>query len=114
MSQLRSEWRRPVRSIVAAWPNRGQSMSSHRGGLPCRVVSAAFDRCPCAAQQLGEVPIIAEDLGVITPDVVELRKAIGAPGMVVLQFAWGSGSSNVHLPHNHYENCVCYPGARLL
>ena len=47
----------------------------------------------------------------ITPDVVELRKAIGAPGMVVLQFAWGSGSANVHLPHNHYENCVCYPGA---
>ena len=31
--------------------------------------------------------------------------------MVVLQFAWGSGSNNVHLPHNHYENCVCYPGA---
>ena len=47
----------------------------------------------------------------ITPDVVELRKAIRAPGMVVLQFAWGSGSANVHLPHNHYENCVCYPGA---
>ncbi len=59
------------------------------------------------------MPIIAEDLGVITPDVVELRKAIGAPGMVVLQFAWGSGSANVHLPHNHYENCVCYPGAQL-
>ena len=76
--------------------------------LPCTLTA----RLPNAAQQLGEVPIIAEDLGVITPDVVELRKAIGAPGMVVLQFAWGSGSANVHLPHNHYENCVCYPGAR--
>lgn len=59
------------------------------------------------------MPVIAEDLGVITPDVVELRESIGAPGMVVLQFAWGGGSTNVHLPHNHYENSVCYPGAAL-
>ena len=61
-------------------------------------------------QQLGYVTIIAEDLGVITTDVNELRKAIGAPGMVVLQFAWGSGATNTHIPHNHYENSVCYPG----
>ena len=61
-------------------------------------------------QKLRGVPIIAEDLGVITPDVHELREAIGAPGMVVLQFAWGSGATNTHLPHNHYENSVCYPG----
>jgi len=61
-------------------------------------------------QQLGYVAIIAEDLGVITTDVNELRKAIGAPGMVVLQFAWGSGATNTHIPHNHYENSVCYPG----
>eukprot|EP00976_Prorocentrum_cordatum_P021968 448460-Prorocentrum_minimum.AAC.1 len=50
----------------------------------------------------GEVPIIAEDLGVITPDVNALREEIQAPGMVVLQFAWEGGSTNVHLPHNHY------------
>ena len=56
------------------------------------------------------MPIIAEDLGVITADVHELRQSIGAPGMVVLQFAWGSDAANVHLPHNHYENSVCYPG----
>lgn len=56
------------------------------------------------------MPIIAEDLGVITADVVELRENIGAPGMVVLQFAWGGGATNVHLPHNHYENSVVYPG----
>lgn len=59
---------------------------------------------------LGEVPIVAEDLGVITPDVHVLREAIGAPGMVVLQFAWGGGYANTHLPHNHYENSVVYPG----
>lgn len=68
----------------------------------------------CCTQAIGDVPIIAEDLGIITPDVVELRKNIGAPGMVVLQFAWGSGPDNVHLPHNHYENSVCYPGSGLL
>ena len=56
------------------------------------------------------MPIIAEDLGVITADVHALRQSIGAPGMVVLQFAWGSGPTNTHLPHNHYENSVCYPG----
>lgn len=61
-------------------------------------------------KRLGHVPIIAEDLGVITSDVNELRKAIGAPGMVVLQFAWGSGAQNTHIPHNHYENSICYPG----
>jgi 4-alpha-glucanotransferase len=38
------------------------------------------------------------------------REAIGAPGMVVLQFAWGGGTNNVHLPHMHYENSFCYPG----
>ena len=122
------------------------------------------------AQALGSVPILAEDLGVITKDVVQLRwacallpeslflvllpmlflvgvstmygmfcslpmpwqssrgmreplllpraharrEAIGAPGMVVLQFAWGGGPSNTHLPHNHYENAFCYPGGSWL
>eukprot|EP00877_Chromochloris_zofingiensis_P009818 jgi/Chrzof1/508/Cz01g18120.t1 len=59
---------------------------------------------------LGNVPILAEDLGVITDDVVHLRQSIKAPGMVVLQFAWGGGTNNVHLPHMHYENSFCYPG----
>ncbi|MEW5303517.1 MAG: hypothetical protein WDW36_006201 [Sanguina aurantia] len=60
--------------------------------------------------RIGAVPILAEDLGVITADVVNLREYIKAPGMVVLQFAWGGGSGNVHLPHRHYENSFVYPG----
>jgi 4-alpha-glucanotransferase len=56
------------------------------------------------------LPIVAEDLGVITEDVNNLRKSIGAPGMVVLQFAWGSDGYNPHLPHNYDENSFCYPG----
>ena len=64
-------------------------------------------------QQLGPIidhGIIAEDLGVITPDVYQLREEIEAPGMVVLQFAFGSNSSNIHLPHLHNKNSVVYPG----
>jgi 4-alpha-glucanotransferase len=48
--------------------------------------------------------------GVITKDVVELRKSIGAPGMAVLQFAFGGGADNPHLPHNHEVNQVVYSG----
>eukprot|EP00245_Coleochaete_scutata_P007585 TRINITY_DN23053_c0_g1_i1.p1 TRINITY_DN23053_c0_g1~~TRINITY_DN23053_c0_g1_i1.p1 ORF type:complete len:615 (+),score=133.21 TRINITY_DN23053_c0_g1_i1:30-1847(+) len=59
---------------------------------------------------VGKVDIIAEDLGVITADVVALRQAIQAPGMSVLLFAWGGGSKNPHLPHNHEANQVVYPG----
>ncbi|GBG80948.1 hypothetical protein CBR_g31505 [Chara braunii] len=59
---------------------------------------------------LGDFKIVAEDLGVITKDVVDLRKAINAPGMSVLQFAFGGGPKNPHLPHNHETNQAVYPG----
>ncbi|CAN6206158.1 unnamed protein product [Urochloa humidicola] len=59
---------------------------------------------------VGSINIIAEDLGVITEDVVQLRKSIGAPGMAVLQFAFGGGSDNPHLPHNHEMDQVVYTG----
>jgi 4-alpha-glucanotransferase len=55
------------------------------------------------------LPIIAEDLGVITPDVVELLEAFSLPGMRVLQFAF-SGPDNPFLPHNYIPNCVAYTG----
>ncbi|KAI6699688.1 hypothetical protein NL676_014012 [Syzygium grande] len=62
------------------------------------------------SKALGKMNIIAEDLGVITEDVVKLRKSIGAPGMAVLQFAFGGNSDNPHLPHNHESNQVVYTG----
>ncbi|KAH1113807.1 hypothetical protein J1N35_007185 [Gossypium stocksii] len=62
------------------------------------------------SKAVGKINIIAEDLGVITEDVVQLRKYIGAPGMAVLQFGFGSDSSNPHLPHNHEHNQVVYTG----
>lgn len=60
--------------------------------------------------KLGRVPLIAEDLGVITPEVEALRDKFGFPGMKILQFAFGSGPQNPYLPHNHVQNCVIYTG----
>lgn len=58
---------------------------------------------------LGELPIIAEDLGELFPSVRELLADSTFPGMKVLQFAF-SGGDNEYLPHNHLQNCVVYPG----
>lgn len=55
------------------------------------------------------LPIIAEDLGLITPDVIELLNAFNLPGMKVLQFGF-SGPDNPFLPHNYVPNCIAYTG----
>ncbi|MGH7727086.1 MAG: 4-alpha-glucanotransferase [Candidatus Eiseniibacteriota bacterium] len=57
--------------------------------------------------RLGSLPLIAEDLGDITPDVLELRDRLGLPGMEVLQFAF-SGPENTFLPHRHTRDSVVY------
>jgi 4-alpha-glucanotransferase len=59
---------------------------------------------------LGDAPIVAEDLGMITPEVEQLRERFGFPGMKVLQFAFGSGPQNPYLPHNVMFNSVIYTG----
>ncbi|MFH1609708.1 MAG: 4-alpha-glucanotransferase, partial [Candidatus Bipolaricaulota bacterium] len=51
--------------------------------------------------EVGQAPILAEDLGVITPEVETLRDRFGFPGMRVLQFAFGNGEESPHLPHNY-------------
>lgn len=61
-------------------------------------------------KELGELPIIAEDLGVMTPSVEELRDMFNFPGMKILQFAFDSDSTNSFLPHNYPQNCVTYSG----
>jgi 4-alpha-glucanotransferase len=61
--------------------------------------------------ELGELPIIAEDLGVITPAVVELREQFDFPGMKILQFAFGGAQDSAFLPHNYEgSNWVVYTG----
>ena len=62
-------------------------------------------------QQLGDLPIIAEDLGVITPEVEELRDDFALPGMKVIQFGFGGDDDNEHLPHNFLtSHAVVYTG----
>lgn len=61
-------------------------------------------------QQLGDLPLIAEDLGVITPEVEALRDEFDFPGMKILQFAFGGERNSQFLPHNFRHNCVCYVG----
>ncbi|MEE9396519.1 MAG: 4-alpha-glucanotransferase [Methylococcales bacterium] len=56
------------------------------------------------------LPLIAENLGIITPEVEALRLKFDIPGMVILQFAFDGGSENTYLPHNHNPNSVVYTG----
>jgi len=61
-------------------------------------------------RELGDIPVIAEDLGVITEDVEELRDSFNLPGMKILQFAFDSSEANDYLPHNFPRNSVVYTG----
>ena len=61
-------------------------------------------------QRLGDLPLIAEDLGALTPEVEYLRDAFGFPGMHILQYAFGGDAYNRDLPHNYVKNCVAYTG----
>ncbi|HEV2647583.1 MAG TPA: 4-alpha-glucanotransferase [Acidobacteriaceae bacterium] len=58
----------------------------------------------------GELPFIAEDLGLITPEVDELREHFGMPGMRILQFGFGDRASHLYLPHKFVANTVVYTG----
>ncbi len=60
---------------------------------------------------LGDLPILAEDLGNITPEVIALRDAFDLPGMKITQFAFGSDATEPFLPHNFPHNCAAYTGS---
>ena len=62
-------------------------------------------------KELGDVPIIAEDLGVITDSVEELRDKFEFPGIKILQFGLGADGDKKFLPHNHIRNCVVHTGS---
>jgi 4-alpha-glucanotransferase len=68
------------------------------------------DLFQAVGKALGSVPVIAEDLGLITPEVQQLREELGFPGMKVLQFAFSGEPENLYLPHNYEGNCVVYTG----
>jgi 4-alpha-glucanotransferase len=61
-------------------------------------------------ERLGDLPFIAEDLGMITPDVYALRDRLQMPGMRVLQFGFGDPGAHIYLPHRYERNTVVYTG----
>jgi 4-alpha-glucanotransferase len=95
------------RGFAACWEVSATARNAVHGRWTPGPGEALFNAMICA---LGPLPIIAEDLGVITLDVEALRDRFGFPGMKILQFAFGSGPDNPYLPHNHVQNCVVYTG----
>jgi 4-alpha-glucanotransferase len=95
------------RGFAACWEVPAGDETAERGRwveVPGRELLSALK------QQMGELPIIAEDLGVITKDVEALRDDFNLPGMRILQFAFSSDSANIDLPHNYTPNSVVYTG----
>lgn len=75
-----------------------------------RVKAPGFDLFETIKDELGELSIIAEDLGSVTDEVIELREKTGFPGMKVLQFAFNPNGDSIEMPHNHCNNAVVYIG----
>ena len=97
------------RGFAAYWEIPAGEATAVNGRWAPGPGEALFDAVGAA---LGPLPVIAEDLGIITPDVDALRRALGLPGMAVLHFAWGQpdGSANRYLPHNLDPATVCLTG----
>jgi 4-alpha-glucanotransferase len=74
------------------------------------VQAPGMDFFAVVQRELGDLPILAEDLGEITPDVIELRNRFNLPGMKVLQFAFSTDATDKFLPHNFQHNFVVYSG----
>ena len=94
------------RGFQAYWEIPASEPTAMKGEWVAGPGAAFFHALEAA---LGDLPIIAEDLGVITPEVEKLRDDFGLPGMKVLQFAF-SDPKNPFLPHNHPVNCIVYTG----
>jgi len=95
------------RGFQAAWHIPAREETAERGTwveTPGRELFAAVRAA------LGPFPVIAEDLGLVTPEVHALRRELGFPGMKVLQFAFGGGADNPYLPHNHEQDSAVYTG----
>ncbi len=95
------------RGFAGYWEVSGKSKTAEIG---CWTPGPGKDFFRSIRQSLGDLPIIAEDLGVITPDVVDLRDSFNLPGMKIFQFAFDSTPDDPFLPHNYPVNCVVYTG----
>jgi 4-alpha-glucanotransferase len=95
------------RGFAAAWEIPPDSPTAEKGRWVEGPGAELFDKLSTA---LGQLPLIAEDLGVITPDVEALRLRYELPGMRVLQFTFGPWSEERFLPHNFSRHTVVYTG----
>jgi 4-alpha-glucanotransferase len=95
------------RGLVAYWSVPAGARSARAGRWRRGPGGAFFE---AAQRELGELPLIAEDLGVITPPVQRLRLALGYPGMAVLVFGFSGGKRNPHRAENLTELLVAYTG----
>jgi 4-alpha-glucanotransferase len=95
------------RGFAAAWHVPAGSATAQKGAW---VPGPGMDLFAKLRSALGALPLIAEDLGLITPDVEKLRDSLGLPGMRVLQFAFGGDAENSYLPHNYKQATVAYTG----
>jgi len=94
--------------FVRCWEIPARSKTARRGSWSKGPGEAFFE---AARSALGRLPILAEDLGLLTEDVRGLRDRLGFPGMRVLQFAFGGDpEENEHHPQNHPRRCVVYTG----
>lgn len=96
------------RGLVAYWEVPAGEETAINGRwveVPARDFFDKLSKC------FSSLPIIAEDLGIITPDVKEIVDLYGFPGMKLLLFAFGDDvATNPYVPHNHVKNCVVYTG----
>ena len=95
------------RGFEAAWEVPAEDETAANGQWVTGPGSALFRAFEA---ELGRLPIIAEDLGVITPEVDALRTQFNLPGMKILQFAFAMENNPNYLPHNYEQNYIVYPG----
>ncbi|MCK4898756.1 MAG: 4-alpha-glucanotransferase [Anaerolineales bacterium] len=95
------------RGFAGYWEIPGDALTAEIGRW---VAGPGKDIFNTIRQSYGDLPIIAEDLGVITQDVNKLRDGLDLPGMRILQFGFEGGPEDLFLPHNYPVNCVVYTG----
>ncbi|MDP1864411.1 MAG: 4-alpha-glucanotransferase [Thiobacillus sp.] len=95
------------RGLAAAWTIPAQEPTAIHGEW---VTTPGAALLQAIADEMGALPLVAEDLGVITPDVTALRHQFELPGMAVLQFAFDDHADNPHKPENVHPDTVYYVG----
>ena len=95
------------RGFEAYWEIPAAAKTAETGRWVKAPGEALFERLK---EHFGDLPLVAEDLGTITPEVHELRTRFGLPGMKILQFAFDGNKENPYLPHRHVSRSVVYTG----